>query len=381
MKFKVVAALLFLSQICLAREIHVHTGQSIQAAVDQAKPGDRVVVDAGTYHEAGRPCPSDPTEMCAVVITSNNITLEGQYDRDHAVVIENQGGLDAGIEAANPKSATTECVNNPAARISGVEITGFTANGFKHSGIRLICVDSWELAFNAANNNAFYGIFPSKVGRGRAHHNIVTGSNDTGLYVGQSHDARADHNLAKGNVSGFEIENSTNVRMDHNEATGNTGGILVFILPGLSIETGANNRVDHNWLHDNNKDNTCLNPGDDVCLVPPGSGVLVVAGDGNTIAHNVIERNQTFGIAISDFCTPFQVPTAQCFQLGFDPLPENTRVIGNVTENNGANSQFPGIPGSDLFWTGAGTGNCWSGNRASIEIPSPLPACSKGDKD
>jgi hypothetical protein len=183
--------------------------------------------------------------------------------------------------------------------------------------------------------------------------------------------------VASANVSGFEIENSTNVRFDHNEAFGNTGGILVFILPNLSVLTGAHNQVDHNWLHDNNKANTCLNPADDVCLVPPGSGVLVVAGDSNVVEHNVIQRNETFGVAVSDFCTPFQVPIAACFSLGFDPLPENTRVLFNLLEDNGANSQFPGVPGADLFWTGAGTGNCWRGNRTATEIPSPLPECSK----
>lgn len=31
-----------------AKTIHVHKGQSIQAAVDGAKPGDRIVVHSGT---------------------------------------------------------------------------------------------------------------------------------------------------------------------------------------------------------------------------------------------------------------------------------------------------------------------------------------------
>jgi hypothetical protein len=35
------------------------------------------------------------------------------------------------------------------------------------------------------------------------------------------------------------------------------------------------------------------------------------------------------------------------------------------------------VPGADLFWTGAGTGNCWSHNKAGSEIPSPLPACKE----
>lgn len=377
MKYRALLVVVLLSQFCLGREIQVHAGQSIQSAVDQARPGDRVVVGPGTYHEVGRPCPSAPNAMCAVSITQNGISLEGRPHGGNAVILANAGGQDAGIEVANPKSATTQCFKDPSARISGISITGFTVNGFAGSGIRLVCADEWVVAFNSVNNNAEYGIFPVNSSNGRVHHNVATGANDTGVYVGQSHHVRADHNVASANVSGFEIENSTNVRFDHNEAFGNTGGILVFILPNLSVLTGANNQVDHNWLHDNNKANTCLNPADDVCLVPPGSGVLVVAGDSNVVEHNVIQRNETFGVAVSDFCTPFQVPIAACFSLGFDPLPENTRILFNLLQDNGTNSQFPGVPGADLFWTGAGTGNCWRGNRAASEIPSPLPVCSK----
>ncbi|HSK43897.1 MAG TPA: hypothetical protein VLA83_08430 [Candidatus Binatia bacterium] len=59
------------------------------------------------------------------------------------------------------------------------------------------------------------------------------------------------------------------------------------------------------------------------------------------------------------------MPIAACFSLGFDPLPENTRILFNLLQDNGTNLQFPGVPGADLFWTGAGTGNCWRGNRAA----------------
>ena len=52
-----------------AANIRVHPGDSIQAAVDHASPGDHILVYPGTYHEAGTPCPTDPSHQCGVVVT------------------------------------------------------------------------------------------------------------------------------------------------------------------------------------------------------------------------------------------------------------------------------------------------------------------------
>jgi len=374
MKNAIFAIAMLLSQFCVASEIRVHAGQSIQAAVDAAAPGDRIVVQPGVYHEVGRPCVVDPTVTCAVLITKDNITLVGDGLPGRPVILENAGGQDTGIEAARA-NATSPCVSTEAERIQGTTVAGFTVNGFGGNGIRLLCADNWLVAFNSTNNNAEYGIFPAESGNGRVHDNIATGAHDTGIYVGQSHDVRVDHNVATQNVSGFEIENSVNVTMDHNEAFSNTGGILVFILPGLTVLTGANNHVEHNSVHDNNQPNTCLNPGDDVCHVPPGSGILVVAGDSDSIEHNEVLNNETVGIGVVDFCTAFGIPSAICFSLGFDPLPENTRIEFNLVKGNGNNPQFPGLPGEDLFWTGVGSGNCWKDNKADNQFPPELPAC------
>src|SRR5438093_3563016 len=58
-----------------ARVLHVKPGDSIQAAVDQASSGDIVMIAPATYHEAGRPCPTEPGNMCAVVVDKDGITL------------------------------------------------------------------------------------------------------------------------------------------------------------------------------------------------------------------------------------------------------------------------------------------------------------------
>ena len=47
-----------MTQDATARDITVVFGQSIQAAVDLASPGDRILVQPGTYREPGRYCPT-----------------------------------------------------------------------------------------------------------------------------------------------------------------------------------------------------------------------------------------------------------------------------------------------------------------------------------
>src|SRR5881296_3021475 len=58
------ALLLGLAASASAHTINVSPGDSIQAAIDQAKPGDKIKLKKGTYHES-------------VEIKANDLTLKG----------------------------------------------------------------------------------------------------------------------------------------------------------------------------------------------------------------------------------------------------------------------------------------------------------------
>ena len=358
-----------------AGEIRVAPGQSIQAAVDRALPGDLITVSPGTYHEAGRPCPTVPAETCAVVVTTDNLTLQAGFFLGMPVILENSGHQDTGIAFAKAGATGSACLVDRGQRIQGASVTGFTVRNFNKNGIYLLCADNWSLQFNAASNNLEYGFFPSHCGSGDMSFNIASGAHDTGFYIGQSHDARIRFNLAYDNVSGFEIENSFKIEVGHNEAFHNTAGVVVFLLPGEDVLLNQDNQIDHNYLHDNNSPNTCLDPEDDVCMVPPGIGILNVAGDRNQIDHNTVIGNETFGIAVTDLCTALQIPGGSCPFTGSLFLSQSTKVDSNVAQGNGQHPQFPGFPGADLIWSGTGSGNCWKNNQVSTVFPSPLPSC------
>jgi parallel beta-helix repeat protein len=357
-----------------ARTINVHAGQSIQRAIDRAHPGDRIYVRPGVYREHGRPCPSEPGNECAVAITKDDISLIGRPRKNAPVVIQNAGGQHQGVAVG--RTGDPSCLTDASQRVDGSLLSNIEVDGFGGDGIFLFCVDNWRVTKSSANNNAEYGIFPSHVGAGRVDNSVTTGANDTGFYIGQSHDVEIDHNYATGNVSGYEIENSSNVRAHDNESTGNTGGILSFTLPGLDVKSNHDNEIDHNNVHENDKANTCLDPNDAVCAVPPGTGILLDAADTNSVHDNSVKNNRTFGIAVSNFCTG---NPAVCNPppSDIDIFPDGNHIVSNVATGNGADPDpnIPSIFAVDLAWDFSGTGNCWSNNVAGTAFPSSLPSC------
>jgi cytochrome c peroxidase len=358
-----------------AKTIQVHKGQSIQAAVDRAKPGDRILVHAGTYREPGAPCPAVSAQTCAVAIQENGIKLIGVPRKKHPVVLQAREGQDSGIEVS--KSGSGNCLADASERVHRSLIRGITVQGFDDFGVFLLCVDHWRITKVRAVGNGEYGTFPSHTLNGRLDHSFASGANDTGHYIGQSAHARVDHNVAKGNVSGFELENSSHIRADHNIASGNTGGILSFTLPNLDVKSNSDNRIDHNRVFGNNKKNTCGEPDDTVCDVPAGTGILLLAADRNRIDSNKVTGNNSYGIAVANYCVALNVSATDCAALDIEPNPDGTRTIANTAKKNG-NAPDPSVPSVftvDLAWDTTGTDNCWSNNKATTTFPSALPAC------
>jgi nitrous oxidase accessory protein NosD len=340
-----------------ARKIVVTPGQSIQAAVDRAEPGDTIFVEPGTYREAGRACPFDASETCAVSVTKDQISLVGQTGKK-PVVLANSRGLSNGIAVGN----SLDCSSG---RIDGSRIAGFTVKDFGVAGIAIDCVENWDLGYDTALHDGLYGLFVSYSDEGRLHDSAARGVTRAGIHVGLSADVRVDHNVARDNVMGFEVREDVRVTVDANAASENTAGIFELIMPGDPLERSRENLLLDNVVQNNDRPNKCATPSDPVCKIAPGVGIAIAGGSHNVTLGNHVTGNATFGIAVIDVCTAFELSASQCEQLGFNPLARYTRTERNVALYNG----------TDLLWSANGRGNCWRRNRAKLRVPESLPKC------
>jgi nitrous oxidase accessory protein NosD len=169
------------------------------------------------------------------------------------------------------------------------------------------------------------------------------------------------------------------VRADNNEATGNTGGLLSFTLPFLDVTSNSDNVIENNNVHDNNKPNSCLDQSDTVCGVPYGTGILVLAADTNTVSGNTVTGNDSFGIAVANFCVATKTPPEICAILDIEPNADGNTIRSNTVTGNAGNPDYAHLASPvfavDLAWDTTGVGNCWSDNVFGTSFPDPLPSC------
>jgi parallel beta-helix repeat protein len=185
---------------------------------------------------------------------------------------------------------------------------------------------------------------------------VAIGASDSGIYVGQSEKVIVKGNQARQNVAGIEIENSKFVDVFENIAENNTGGILVFDLPNLPVMGGQHIRVFKNTVKSNNHSNFAP-AGNIVALVPPGTGVMVMAMNQVEVFDNLIELHDTISVAI----VSYMMTGKKYKDPNYDPFPEGIFVYNNDIKPGGKNPRgkliepllplFPdGMP--DIVWDG-----------------------------
>lgn len=347
----------------------VHTvgiGESIQAAIDAAAPGDVIKVLPGDYMEP------DSGSAAAIRITKplKLIARSSLPDGPKVRILPNpdvptqrHGIL---VEPANPGDPD----------VDGVLIKGFTVEGFDKMGIWLRHVRNYKIKNNESINNLENGIFPTLSANGLVKKNVAYGSLDAALWVEASENVRVIKNEVALSPTGLEVTVSKNILIKGNVIHDNTVGLGLYHPSAASLPPlGGDGDWDviGNHIYDNNLPNPAP-PGSLSSELPRGAGVLLLGVDRVTMSKNRVENNDFIGLAVLDWCFGFDcVSNPPVVESAVD----DNSFISNVVTGNGLNPDPGGFAGlaTDILYLG-GNNNCFSSNTVNTSIPAMLgPAC------
>ena len=389
----------------------VGPGESIQAAVNAADPGDTIVVK-GVHKED-------------VIIRKNGIKLRG----DDAV-IEAPATAKEDSLCSKEFGPTAICVLgdfNPETgevnkRVSDVSISGFTIRGFKAVGIDVTAArDATVTKIRAVGNKNGMGTALS-VGT-KFLSNVVRDSGDTAIGLEDSRTVTIAGNDLIGNRLGVVAPESTGTKIVSNDITDSTlVGTLILDSTGTKIlsndirrsgDTGiamfgperanndakvVGNRISGgpwgiyverahggsftgNQVHDN-----CAGM---FFVAYPSQPVGEFEVKANTVEHNTRScRAAQFGINFSGI--GIALLGAREMEVTGNQISGNvpsgpTAISGGVVvstnpyfdetvkpKNNSVTGNTFGRNKPDIFWDGSGTGNSFVGNLCNTSVPTRL---------
>ncbi|MEV6525756.1 right-handed parallel beta-helix repeat-containing protein [Longispora sp. NPDC051575] len=244
-------------------------GQSIQAAVDAADPGDSIQLLAGAY--AG-----------GVKVTKHGIRIHGIGPE---TVIEPMGAN--GCAGMGPESGI--CVlGSPGQPVHGVTVELLTVRGFEF-GVFGVFTDRLTVRTVHAVDNPEYGIAEFESTRGEFVGNVVTGTtDDAGIYVGDTANAygtKVSGNHVSGGALGILVRHAHHVKVSANNVVDNCLGIVL-------VDDGQPGGMGHNEVSANNSsgNNRYCAPNEEV---PPlqGTGIALIGGQHNAVSANIVHDN------------------------------------------------------------------------------------------
>jgi hypothetical protein len=404
---------------------------SIQAAVDDAQPGDWILIKPGVYHEKGS---NDPEHPAGVLIQKPGLHIRG-LDRNKVIVdgtnisaSQSTGTLPAGSPACSSDPnlqdfGPLDSLGNPVGR-NGIEVLGVDGNGgkFLADGVSIenltVCnylnagsngneiwwnggdgtgaigmgalagdyLTATSTFYKDANSPAAqYGIFTSNErGPGLINHSYASNMRDSGFYIGACADCNLTLNDAhgQGNADGFSGTNSggrltiSNSEFDHGRVgvTANAQNNDDSPSPQkgqcpVGVPTPPGQVGCTLWTGNYIHDNNNPNvPGSGLTAVSAiGTGMEMVATQHITIVNNRIENQDSWGIITHDFPDPESGP-ANC-QGGTD-IP----AVAGVTPEVCYFQSLGNLVAKNSFANNGSYGNPTNGDIANQATNLPTPA-------
>ncbi|OGM11050.1 hypothetical protein A2Z22_03605, partial [Candidatus Woesebacteria bacterium RBG_16_34_12] len=338
---------------------------TIQAAIDDANPGDEIHVDSGTYYEnvnvtkqltlrgIGMPVVDARGSGSAITLSADGITLEG------FTAIRADSFPEAGLKV---RSKNNTLISNTASNNEdGINLDylsnnntliGNTVNSNNEDGIGLWYSSNNMLIGNNASDNAVGGIGLSSSSNNTLIGNNVS-NNSVGICLSSSNNTLIGNNVSNNKYSGISLDHSSNSALIGNNASNDSFGIFMSYSSNNTLignTANSNNAVGiylHSSSNNSMSENTASNSG--------GGIYLDFSSNNNTLSGNNASDNNYDGISLQSSSNNILIGnnvSNNYYGIYLDSSSNNT--IYNNIFNNTNEAQFYGL-----------NINTWNTNRQS----------------
>ena len=382
--------------------------QHVQAAVQAAQAGTRILVLPGVYREEpSRAAPSDDGRCSSLRVSAFAApqVLVGSYEyqltcpnAENLVAIVGKRDIQIEGTGDDPSDVLFDGDRRKlnvirADRADGVVLRNFTVQYSDFNNVYLLETNGFRVANVVSRWSREYGFLSFVSDNGLLTDLVAYGNGDAGVYPGagpQAHCERYGIEIRRvnsyGNTLGYSGTSGDGIWVHdsrfHHNATGLSMDSAFNGHPGMPQDCS---KFERNRIYSNNadifstqRDGYCKRPVLQrdpriVCptiLVPVGTGLLIAGGNGNTIEGNWFYDNWRHGAML--FWVPAFIRGENDPALHYDTSHGN-RFAGNRMGRSPGGLRAPN--GLDFWWDEEGRANCWERNGTVRSNPVALPSC------